>query len=169
MSIPESGRTLGIIIFFLSTSGVIFSGWLIDTFKKKGFQDVYFKVALMICIVTIPISYFVMNDESLEKTLWWLHPFVFVASMPLAISATVLQIVTPNQLRAQVSAVYMLFLNLITALIVTTGIGFITDFWFKNEMALGQSITMVNLLSMFLAFLCLYIAMSNFNKEFTKS
>ena len=75
--------------------------------------------------------------------------------MPLAISATVLQIVTPNQLRAQVSAVYMLFLNLITALIVTTGIGFITDFWFKNEMALGQSITMVNLLSMFLAF-CAY-------------
>ena len=51
----------------------------------------------------------------------------------------------------------MLFLNLITVLIVTTGIGFITDFWFKNEMALGQSITMVNLLSMFLAFLCLYI------------
>jgi len=62
----------------------------------------------------------------------------------------------------------MLFLNLITALIVTTGIGFITDYWFKDEMALGQSITMVNLLSMFLAFFCLYIAMSNFNKEFTK-
>jgi len=168
MSIPESGRTLGIIIFFLSTSGVLFSGWLIDAFKKRGYQDGYFKVALIICLVSIPIVYNVMNDQSLDKTLWWLHFFVFIASMPLAISATVLQIVTPNQLRAQVSAVYMLFLNLITALIVTTGIGFITDFWFKDEMALGQSITTVNLLSMFLAFLCLYIAMSNFNKEFTK-
>ena len=84
-----SGRTLGIIIFFLSTSGVIFSGWLIDTFKKKGFQDGYFKVALMICIVTIPISYFVMNDESLEKPSGGYTHLLFVASMPLAISATV--------------------------------------------------------------------------------
>ncbi|GIS40809.1 MAG: hypothetical protein Ct9H90mP13_06550 [Pseudomonadota bacterium] len=74
-----------------------------------------------------------MNDESLKKTPLVVNPFVFVASMPLAISATVLQIVTPNQLRAQVSAVYMLFFNLITALIVTTGIGFITDFWFKMK------------------------------------
>ena len=95
--------------------------------------------------------------------------FVFVASMPLAISATVLQIVTPNQLRAQVSAVYMLFLNLITALLATTGIGFITDYWFGDEMALGQSITSVNLISMVLAFSCLYVAKANFNKEFTKS
>ena len=169
MSIPESGRTLGIIIFFLSSSGVLFSGWLIDTFKKRGYQDGYFKVALMICLVTIPIVYYAMNDESLDNTLWWLHLFFFVASMPLVISATVLQIVTPNQLRAQVSAVYMLFLNLITALIVTTGIGFITDFWFKDEMALGQSIMAANLLSMSFAFICLYIAMSYFNKEFTNA
>ena len=123
----------------------------------------------MICVVTIPISYFVMNDQSLDKTLWWLHLFVFVASMPLAISATVLQIVTPNQLRAQVSAVYMLFLNLITALLATTGIGFITDYWFGDEMALGQSITSVNLISMVLAFSCLYVAKANFNKEFTNA
>ena len=123
----------------------------------------------MICFVTIPIVYYSMNDQSLDKTLWWLHLFVFVASMPLVISATVLQIVTPNQLRAQVSAVYMLFLNLITALVVTTGIGFITDFWFKDEMALGQSIIASNLLSMSFAFICLYIAMSNFNKEFTNT
>ncbi len=169
MSIPDSGRTLGIIIFFLSSSGVLFSGWLIDTFKKRGYQDGYFKVALIICLVSLPIIYYAMNDQSLEKTLWWLHLFVFVASMPLVISATVLQIVTPNQLRAQVSAVYMLFLNLITALVVTTGIGFITDFWFKDEMALGQSIMMANLLSMSFAFLCLYIAMSYFNKEFTNT
>ena len=169
MSIADSGQTLGVIIFFLSTTGVLFSGWLIDFFKKKGYKDGYFKVALSICIVTVPIVYFVMNDQSLENTLWWLHLFVFVASMPLAISATVLQIVTPNQLRAQVSAVYMLFLNRITALLATTGIGFITDYWFGDEMALGQSITSVNLISMVLAFSCLYVAKANFNKEFTKS
>ena len=169
MSIADSGKTLGVIIFFLSTTGVLFSGWLIDFFKKKGYKDGNFKVALSICVVTVPIVYFVMNDQSLENTLWWLHLFVFVASMPLAISATVLQIVTPNQLRAQVSAVYMLFLNLITALLATTGIGFITDYWFGDEMALGQSITSVNLISMVLAFSCLYVAKANFNKEFTKS
>ena len=169
MSIADSGKTLGVIIFFLSTGGVLFSGWLIDFLKKKGFKDGYFRVALSICVITLPVAYFVMNDQSLENTLWWLHPFVFLASMPLVITATVLQIVTPNQLRAQVSAVYMLFLNLITALLATTGIGFITDYWFGDEMALGQSITLVNLISMILAFSCLYIAMSNFNKEFTKS
>ena len=169
MSIADSGKTLGIIIFFLSTSGVLVSGWLIDFFKKKGLKDGYFRVALTICILTIPIVYLVMNDQSLDNTLWWLHPFVFVASMPLVITATVLQIVTPNQMRAQVSAVYMLFLNLITALLATTGIGFITDYWFKDEMALGESITLVNLIAMIASIFCLYIARLNFNKEFTKS
>ena len=54
MSIPESGRTLGILFSSYPQVESIFSGWLIDTFKKKGFQDGYFKVALMICIVTTP-------------------------------------------------------------------------------------------------------------------
>ena len=62
MSIADSGKTLGVIIFFLSTTGVLFSGWLIDFFKKKGYKDGYFKVALSICVVTVPIVYFVMND-----------------------------------------------------------------------------------------------------------
>ena len=39
----------------------------------------------------------------------------------------------------------------------------------SHEMALGQSITSVNLISMVLAFSCLYVAKANFNKEFTKS
>ena len=43
------------------------------------------------------------------------------------------------------------------------------DYWFGDEMALGQSITSVNLISMVLAFSCLYVAKANFNKEFTKS
>jgi len=94
-----------------------------------------------------------------------LCPLIFIVSMPLAIGPIILQVITPNQLRAQVAAVYMLFLNLLTALLGPTGIGLVTDYVFKNDLAVGQSITFINLVSVPLAFIFLYFGLLHFNKR----
>jgi phosphotransferase system glucose/maltose/N-acetylglucosamine-specific IIC component len=88
--------------------------------------------------------------------------------MPLAIGPIVLQIISPNQLRAQMAAIYMLFMNLLTAAIATTGVGFITDYLLNNDLAVGQSITIVNLISAPLAFISLAYGLFHYNKQLTK-
>ena len=95
-------------------------------------------------------------------------PFCFFASMPLAVGPIVLQIISPNQLRAQMAAIYMLFMNLLTAAIATTGIGFITDYLLHSDLAVGHSITIVNLISAPVAFISLSYGLFHYNKQLTK-
>ena len=112
MSIADSGRVLGLILFFLSSTGVIFGGWLGDYLKKRKYQDSYFRVGLIASILPVPFTLLVTSLSDLNATIMLLCPIIFFASMPIAIGPIILQVITPNQLRAQVTAVYMLFLNL---------------------------------------------------------
>jgi MFS family permease len=168
VSIAESGRVLGLILFFLSSSGVLFGGWLVDYLKSKNYQDSFFRVGLMAAVLPVPFSLFVSSLASFDITIALLCPFVFFASMPLAVGPIILQIISPNQLRAQMAAIYMLFMNLLTAAIATTGIGFITDYLFQSDVAVGQSITIVNLLSAPVAFISLAYGLFHYNKQLTK-
>ncbi len=168
VTIAESGRVLGLILFFLSSSGVLFGGWLVDYLKSKNYQDSFFRVGLMAAVLPVPFSLFVSSLTNLDTTIALLCPFVFFASMPLAIGPIVLQIISPNQLRAQMAAIYMLFMNLLTAAIATTGVGFITDYLLNNDLAVGQSITIVNLISAPLAFISLAYGLFHYNKQLTK-
>jgi len=168
VSIAESGRVLGLILFFLSSSGVLFGGWLVDYLKSKNYQDSFFRVGLMAAVLPVPFSLFVSSLTNFDTTIALLCPFVFFASMPLAIGPIVLQIISPNQLRAQMAAIYMLFMNLLTAAIATTGIGFITDYLLHNDLAVGQSITIVNLISAPVAFISLAYGLFHYNKQLTK-
>ena len=169
MSIADSGRVLGLILFFLSSSGVIFGGWLGDYLKKRKYQDSYFRVGLIASILPVPFTLLVTSLSDLNATIMLLCPFIFFASMPIAIGPIILQVITPNQLRAQVAAVYMLFLNLLTAILVTTGIGLITDYVYQDQNAIGQSIMVVNLISAPLAFLALSFGIYHYNKSQTRT
>jgi len=168
VSIAQSGRVLGLILFFLSSSGVLFGGWLVDYLKSKNYQDSFFRVGLMAAVLPVPFSLLVSSLTNLDTTIALLCPFVFFASMPLAVGPIVLQIISPNQLRAQMAAIYMLFMNLLTAAIATTGIGFITDYLLHNDLAIGQSITIVNLISAPVAFISLSYGLFHYNKQLTK-
>jgi len=169
MSIADSGRVLGLILFFLSSTGVIFGGWLGDYLKKRKYQDSYFRVGLIASILPVPFTLLVTSLSDLNAVIMLLCPFIFFASMPIAIGPIILQVITPNQLRAQVAAVYMLFLNLLTAILVTTGIGLITDYVYQDQNAIGQSIMIVNLISAPLAFLALSFGIYHYNKNQTKA
>ena len=74
-------------------------------------------------------------------------PFAFGASISMGLAPTALQLVTPNRLRAQISAAWMLFLNIITAGLGPTAVGWINDAVFGDPMSVGLSIAMVNTVS----------------------
>ena len=165
MSVAESGQDLGLILFFLSSSGVFFGGWLVDYLNRKRYKDSYFRIGLICTILPVPLTLLVTTLSNLDTTMLLLCPWIFLISMPIAIGPIALQAITPNQLRAQITAVYMLFLNLITALLGPTGIGFITDYLFQDEGAIGQSMMVVNLISAPLAFTALSFGLYHYNKN----
>jgi MFS family permease len=107
------GQVLGISTIFVNTTGVLVAGLICDRLTKRGRTDapiwVCFGVAVAV-VVTSALPAF-MPTATLGLTMMCIAGFPFhgyVALGPMAVNA-----VTPNQIRAQVSAVYLFTVNFI--------------------------------------------------------
>ncbi|KAG0761207.1 hypothetical protein G6F22_018937 [Rhizopus arrhizus] len=65
------------------------------------------------------------------------------ASFPMPTSTAAMQILPPNQIRAQVSALFLLISNLIGLVLGTTAVALLTDRLFKQPAAVGQSLSIL--------------------------
>lgn len=155
-SMADSGLTLGAILIALSPAGVYAGGWLVDVLQKRGYADATFRVGIVTAFLLIPLSFLATWGSDPKLALILFCPFVFFASLSMAVAPAALQLVAPNQMRAQISATWMLVLNISTACIGGMGVGIISSFVFGDEMAVGRSIALVNCASMPLAILALW-------------
>lgn len=160
----EAGFTLGLILLIFSPAGVYFGGWLIDQLQKRGYADATFRVGLIAAALLLPLSYFATTLTDSAITVALLCPFVFCASIPIAAAPATLQLLAPNQMRAQLSAAWLLALNLISTTVGPTLVGFLSEFIFQDEMAVGLAIALVNCISVPIAGLLLWTAIRPFHK-----
>jgi secreted protein with Ig-like and vWFA domain len=86
----------------------------------------------------------------------------------MGLAPAALQLVTPNRLRAQIGAAWMLFLNLITASIGPWAVGWISDSVFGDPLRVGDSITIVNVSSVALGGLILLATLKPFRRAVEK-
>jgi hypothetical protein len=161
---PETGLKLGLIVLIFSPIGVISGGWLADTLFRNGVQDAALRVAVGAAVVMVPLSIFAttLNDPTMALII--MAPFAFGASISMGLAPTALQLVTPNRLRAQISAAWMLFLNIITAGLGPTAVGWINDTVFGDPMAVGQSIAAVNTASVLVGGIILWATWKPFRE-----
>jgi MFS family permease len=159
---PQAGLTLGLILVVLSPLGVYAGGWLADVFQKRGYRDGTLRVGLIAAAGLLPLSLVATTVPSPRLAVILMCPLVFFASLSMAVAPAALQVVTPNQMRAQVSATWMLVLNLVTAGLGPTLVGLITDAVFADTQAVGKSIALVNSLSVPVAILALWVCLKPF-------
>lgn len=162
LSPPETGFKLGLIILVFSPIGVVAGGWLADNLYQRGYKDASLRVAVMVAIVMLPLCWFATTVTDPFWALVIAAPFALGASVSMGLAPTALQLVTPNRLRAQISAAWMLFLNLITAGLGPTAIGWINDRIFGDPLAVGLSIAAVNITSVAVGGLILWLTWKPF-------
>ncbi len=163
-SLPEAGLTLGSILIVLSPAGVYFGGWLIDFLQRKGYSDATFRVAIGAGFILLPLSFLSTTTTDPEIAIRLFGPFVFCASISMAAAPAALQVVTPNQMRAQISATWMFVLNLVTATLGPTGVGIVSSYVFADDMAVGSAIALVNCFSVPLAVIVLWFGRATFRR-----
>ncbi|MBT8422904.1 MAG: MFS transporter, partial [Gammaproteobacteria bacterium] len=164
LSPPETGLQLGLIVLVCSPIGVISGGWLADTLYKKGYTDAPLRVAVFAAILMVPLSMLATTFKDPTLALSIAAPFAFGASISMGLAPTALQLVTPNRLRAQISAAWMLFLNLITAGLGPTAVGLINDAVFGDPLSVGLSIAVVNTVSVVLGGIILLLTWKPFRE-----
>jgi MFS family permease len=139
----QAGFALGLIFLAFGATGMVAGGFITDWFKGKGHDNAPVRTGLLAAVLAIPfaISATIVAGPMLSLAL--LGPLIFFVSMGVGAAPTGLQLVTPNQYRAQVAAVFLLLLNLIATGFAPLLTGMATDYIFKNDVAVGMSISLV--------------------------
>jgi hypothetical protein len=115
------------------------------------------RVGIAAATLLLPLCFFATTGSDRTLAVALFVPLTFCASLSLACAPAALQVVTPGPMRAQISAAWMLFLNVISAIVGPTAVGVIADLVFNDRMAVGQSVALVNCVSVPLAGLALWL------------
>jgi MFS family permease len=136
----EAGRALGLEVAPFGCLGMCFGGALSDAWLRKGMVDAPLHIALLSAIgsgVLLPISFLVGSPG---LTLVLLGFGLLFLGMPMGCSAASIQLILPNQVRGQASALFLFILNLVGNTIGPLMPGLLNNYLFKNEQMLGQSL-----------------------------
>lgn len=165
MSATEVGYVLGTVLLVSNTLGVFCAGWLNDYFIQKGRKDSPMFVGVLGVVgLMLPMIFFSqVNDFTLSIAL--LVIAMFFASFPMPISTTAMQMLAPNQLRAQISSIFLLISNLVAVGIGTTLVALVTDRVFGNPVMVGYSISIIGFIACVLCFILLKAGSKSFERS----
>ena len=93
----------------------------------------------LVCLVPVGILAPFMPSAIAAMSLF--YAFIFFAAFPVGCQAAALQEISPNQMRAQVTALYLFISNMFGIGLDPTFIAFFTDIVFKNDLAVGSSMS----------------------------
>ena len=146
-------------------SGGLVSGWL----KSRGRRDANAVVGLISAIFVLPSGVLATLAPDAHLSLALFAVFVFFGSFPYGAAATAFQEITPNQMRAQITAVYFFFLNLCGIGLGSTVVAFFTDKVFRADAAVGNSIAIVIGVAAPISALLLWLALRPYRKALAES
>ncbi|MFD2580113.1 hypothetical protein ACFSTD_19240 [Novosphingobium colocasiae] len=109
--------------------------------RGKGVADAYILLGLIACALAVPAGLVSGLVGSAWVVLALVFVFQFGCAIPFGGLAAALQEITPNQMRGQMTALYLLLANLFGIGLGPTVVAAFTDHVFGNEMAIGHSIT----------------------------
>ncbi|WP_250515134.1 MFS transporter [Caballeronia sp. INDeC2] len=153
----QTGYMLGVVMLVANTTGVFCGGWLNDWLLRRGRSDAPMRAAWIgaACMLVPAIAF--TQTAGLNASLAWLVVAMFFASFPLPTSAAAMQALAPNQMRAQISAMFLLVSNLIGLGLGTTLVALITDKVFGSPLAVGNSMAIINAVAIVLAIVLLHV------------
>jgi hypothetical protein len=105
------------------------------------------RISLGAAILFVPTSFLVPLMPSPLAALAMLVPATFGGAVTTAAGASALMMITPNQLRAQTSALYYFVINLLGLTLGASSVAMITNFVFGDDAALRYSMSIVSIVS----------------------
>lgn len=137
------GPRFGLVMLFASTGGVFSGGIIASMLMKRGMPSANLWVSITAATIASGFALVFPLVSSPELALTLLAPGLFFCAMPFGCGTATLPLVTPNRLRAQVVAIYLLVANLLGLTLGPTGVGLISDFVFRDETMIGVSLAIV--------------------------
>jgi predicted MFS family arabinose efflux permease len=156
MSVTESGTYVGIVSLLFGVCGPLGAGYLHDMLRSRGHRDAAIRAMLwLICLSAIGISFAPIVGSA---TLALLGFGIFITGLSGAsiLPQIAMQIILPNEIRAQINAGFLLIVNVVGFGVGPTATALVTDRVFKDESMLGYSMLVVSAIFLPLTLLTLW-------------
>lgn len=168
-TVPQIGFMTGLILLIISPLGLITGGWLAERYAKKGYDDANMRVVLIATAASLPVTILFPLMPTPELALTGIALAQFILSLGIGPGNAALQIITPNQMRGQVSAMYMFIFNIVGYGLGPTAVALFTDYVFHAESALRYSIATVAAIAAPIALLVVWYGLKPYGQSVVRA
>jgi MFS family permease len=118
-------------------------GLIADRLFARGYADAHFRTILISIVSMLPFMIMLPLMPTAELAFLVMVPAIFCASIFGGSAPAAIQLITPNELRGQISALYFMTVTLVGLGFGPTVYALITDFVFEDDAALRYSLVIV--------------------------
>jgi len=155
----EVGNALGPVVMITGPLGVIGGGFVAERLLLAGMRDATLKLSMaaIACAVPFAIAFPLVGDARLALAL--LGAVLAFGTIPFGAGVSTFPLITPNRMRAQVIAVYLLIANLVGYSAGPILIAGLTDEVFADPAAINVSLAIAAPAIMVIGILLLALAL----------
>lgn len=142
-SVGQVGLAYGVVVLLAAPLSALAAPWLSERLAARGRRDAQMRAALVLAVMASVSAVAAALAPSPWIAVVLLLPASIGTNAATACALGALMIVTPNQMRAQATAVYYLVVNVVGLTIGPTGVALFTDYVFRDPAALQYSVACV--------------------------
>ncbi|MFV8817974.1 spinster family MFS transporter [Haliea sp. E17] len=151
-----AGLQFGLINIIAGSLGALTIGWLVQPMVQRGVVDAPARMMLIIaCLVAVPTALAPLSPSPALAVVL-ACPAMFLLNGFYGPGVTALQAITPNRMKAQVTALSLFFANLFGLALGPTIVAMLTDFLFGRDDYLRYSLALLPMVLCPLAALLAY-------------
>jgi MFS family permease len=167
--VPQIATGLGTVLLIAGPIGVNGAGWLADRWYKQGRKDAHLRVMMYSAPLMLVSSAALPLMPTPELALLMFAPHILGAAGITAAGGAALMLITPNQLRAQTTAVYYFVISLAGLTLGPFSVAFITDYVLRDESALRYSMAIIGFIAPLLSVVCAIITLRPYQRSIRES
>lgn len=136
----EVGNALGPVVMVVGPLGVISGGFIAEKLLVSGLKDATLRLSMAAIAIALPfaIAFPLVEDSRLALAL--LGAVMLFGTVPFGSGVATFPLITPNRMRAQVIAVYLLIANLLGYSAGPILVAWLTDEVFRDPAAINTSL-----------------------------
>ena len=141
----DAAYRYGLVIMFAGSAGILFGGtWATWAAKRHG-GLAPLRVTLFSCLPLAPLAVGVFCfSGTANQACYLLAVWQFFCGIPAGLGPSALMAITPNAMRAKMSALYTFLLNFVGVSLGAASVGALTSFAFQDDSMLRYSLAVVN-------------------------
>lgn len=153
----ETGMIIGSIVALVGTASAMLGSRLAELWERRGARDAILRLMGIAALAEGIVGLLVASSSDRLALLGFSLVMVFSA-MPIGIAHAALQLTTPPRVRAKVTALFMLFNNLVGLGLGPIAVAFTTERVYGSADALNRSVSTVGILVLVAGFLIFQFA-----------